>query len=265
MLLRTSARAPCASRPQHRSRRMVVRVVAFKVPDKLQNTEPLKVEPIGNQNDAIMNQAELHLRQYCENMKDPEKQKRCWTVHDFYVDRWTEFQKGCKLEQDEGQAGRKCEQLDRWIQLSRELQAAGGRVQDLYITLSALQRAETKKLEQTGLPLTTEQVEKTTGLSERELQRQKYTALFHKVDRDGNGVMDVAEFFDAMRLMGQFINDRHMEQIGQALDLQGVLTLEQFLDILEIEHSAGKDSALLGALKMKPKWWTSCPKSVDEA
>lgn len=263
MLLRCNRTTLRGHAPARRSR---VRVCAFQVPDKLANAQPFNVV-VDAQMDPL-GQAEAELRMYCSNIKDKKKAERCWSVHAYYKNRWEEYRKGCEREQEGGEkAGSSCASLERWAQLAREL-AFSGKPSDLYVTLSALERAEKKKREEEGKPLTPEQVQSTSGMTERELLKQQYTALFHKVDKDGNGVMDVAEFCDAMKMMGDFISDKHMESIGSALDIRGVLTLEQFLDILEVEHDfhTSQHGAYLHTLSIKPSWYKhSGIKSIDDA
>lgn len=59
------------------------------------------------------------------------------------------------------------------------------------------------------------------------------------MDRDGNGQLDTAEFRDAMNKLGmQHLTGATVSTILSAMDIHGPISLDDFLQIVEVHSSA---------------------------
>ena len=63
------------------------------------------------------------------------------------------------------------------------------------------------------------------------------TPILQAMDRDGNGKLDAAEFRDAMKQLGmQNLTGTTVSTIFEAMDIHGAITMEDFLQIVEVPH-----------------------------
>ena len=66
---------------------------------------------------------------------------------------------------------------------------------------------------------------------------EERTPILQAMDRDGNGKLDAAEFRDAMKQLGmQNLTGTTVSTIFEAMDIHGAITMEDFLQIVEVPH-----------------------------
>ena len=59
--------------------------------------------------------------------------------------------------------------------------------------------------------------------------------ILQAMDRDGNGKLDAAEFRDAMKQLGmQNLTGTTVSTIFEAMDIHGFITMDDFLQIVEV-------------------------------
>lgn len=66
------------------------------------------------------------------------------------------------------------------------------------------------------------------------MKNQYFEELFNKMDHNNDGKLDVEEFRDAMRTIGDELSGEMVGLIFESLDLHGFVTFEDFLTILEV-------------------------------
>jgi Ca2+-binding EF-hand superfamily protein len=80
---------------------------------------------------------------------------------------------------------------------------------------------------------------------------QRLREVFQKMDRNQDGVLNIAEFREAMDALGEHLSGAMVAEVCGALDIHGRVDFEQFRDIVEVEcmrsrtHEAQELRALL--------------------
>lgn len=83
--------------------------------------------------------------------------------------------------------------------------------------------------------------------------------MLQAMDKDGNGKLDTGEFREAMQQLGGSLSGDSVSTIFDAMGIQGYITLDQFLDIVEVRAQHWPASAALH------RGWHGDPVSVQRA
>lgn len=64
---------------------------------------------------------------------------------------------------------------------------------------------------------------------------QRLREVFNKMDRNHDGVLNIAEFREAMDALDEHLNGAMVAEVCGALDIHGRVDFDQFRDIVEVE------------------------------
>jgi Ca2+-binding EF-hand superfamily protein len=204
----------------------------------------------------LLSKAEAELAEYCSALPgEGEESEKCWAAYDYFEQRKDEAESGCEVDWTSGKRdGPDCGKLDSFESLVRQLLGQAP-MKSFAHMLYTLRKADQHAQQPSG---------KLAGQSAAEQGnasdngRRRLVALFHAMDKDGNGKLDVAEFRDALAKLGmQHLTGSTVSTIFSAMDIHGPITLEDFLHIVEAEeiNSDTPVSRWLRAHRVPSKFW----------
>ncbi|KAJ9521141.1 hypothetical protein QJQ45_022847, partial [Haematococcus lacustris] len=191
--------------------------------------------------------AERDLEEYCGSATDGEE--ACEAVKDWLVNKWHDAEEHVEL----GPGSATATTFDQLQTTVREL-ASTGSTATMYRTLRLL-----KKLEQQRSATTAENPSQASSKTEGSPapwtaspspsllsidEQAQLAQLFQRMDKDKNGELSWAEFNNAMHAIGDDLTEDELQLVSNTLDLQGHVTLDQFLAIVaEAEASRATPQA----------------------
>lgn len=242
---------------------------------RLQSTEEeRRKRPVNN----ILDTAEDELEGFCSALNDEEGSEECWDAYQYYEKKRAEAESACEIEggKNSGLTGPQCQRLEQFENFVRQM-VGEGHVVNFITTLQSLSHADQRRLakelegsnsEQAAVHTAAMEVQESLQKAseddmsdfeaDSEQRRNRLRTLFEAMDHDGNGKLDVAEFRDAMRELGDELTGQTVSTIFDSMDVHGWISLDQFIAIVEAEaiesHSA--DARMLRRLSKDPVWWT---------
>lgn len=250
---------------------------APKVTRPLQSTEEERQQRPGKH--QILNIAESDLAGFCSALPDDEESEECWDAYKYFEEKKAEAEEACEVEfeNSDGLTEPQCARLEQFEDFVRQM-VGEGHIVNFVMTLQSLSHANKRRLAkdleaaengeagsqgvaaaahslQDSLDHSTDAANSNQETSER---RARVKDLFYAMDKDGNGKLDVGEFREAMRELGDEMSGTSVATILDAMDVHGFISLDQFVAIVEAEaidsHSA--NARLLRRLSKDPIWWT---------
>lgn len=228
----------------------------------------------------ILNVAEHDLEGFCSALPDDEESEECWNAYQYYEDKRHEAEEACEVEWEnsDGLTQPQCARLEQFEGFVREM-VGEGHIVHFITTLQSLSKADQRRLAKEleasgdgvkpgpGVMEAAQKVQESldTSLSSAEgskkessQRRKRVKDLFHAMDKDGNGKLDVGEFREAMRELGDDMTGSSVATILDAMDVHGYISLDQFVAIVEAEaiESHSSDARMLRRLSKDPIWWT---------
>lgn len=184
---------------------------------------------------------EKELYAHCAGMEGGEASHTCWMAYEELERR----KKGAEARQVGPARQRNTEDIDHLEQLAREFRGMPSR---MVRTLQALASSRDGR--------SVDVTEAEWDLLEKRLKAEQ---VFRRLDRDGNGVLDPAEFREGMHLLDEDLDGRQVQLVFRALETNGFLQLEEFLMIAEATDDMSHESRHAHALRhmhLHPSWWT---------
>mmetsp|Transcript_4473 Transcript_4473/g.15945 ORF Transcript_4473/g.15945 Transcript_4473/m.15945 type:complete len:249 (-) Transcript_4473:192-938(-) len=191
--------------------------------------------------DGSLRSMERELYAHCAKLEGGEGSQTCWVAYEELERR----KKSAETVQERSDARENAEELDHLEQLARECL---GMPSKMMRTLHALANCRRGK--------SVDVTEANWDLLER---RMKAERVFHRLDRDGNGVLDPAEFRHGMHLLDEDLDGGQVEMVFRALETNGFVTLDEFRMIAETTDDLSHESRHTHALRhlhLRPGWWT---------
>lgn len=211
----------------------------------------------------VIDQAETEIAGYCLTLPGSEESERCWIAHQHYGDTKRSAEEGCEIEFKDGSVtGEDCAKLERLEQFARTMMSSGkigNFVRTLYSLRSYAKKHAEERAEAEGRdapeegPLMTK-----TEAQDFESRKDELHQLFKEIDRDGNGRLDVGEFRDAMKGLGDELSGQDCSHLLEAMDIHGSITEEDFLAIVEAKGMWEKDTPItkiLRRMSLRPSWF----------
>ncbi|CAD7704164.1 unnamed protein product [Ostreobium quekettii] len=174
-----------------------------------------------------------------------EDAEECWLAYRYFVDQTTSAEVECDLEKAQGYEGQACSGLEHWEEFMWEADYNSS-VRDTVITLSGIARAKQRKMVASEAASTTAEAEVERNIPTRVPQAtaesflaqngNRYRDLFYKMDHNNDGLLDVSEFRESMKTLGDELDGDAVSTILNALDIHYTINLEQFLTIVEAEN-----------------------------
>lgn len=184
---------------------------------------------------------ERELYAHCAKLEGGEGSQTCWVAYEELERR----KKRAETMQERSDARDNADEWDHLEQLARECL---GMPSKMMRTLHVLAKCR----EGTSVDVT----EANWDLVERQMKVER---VFHLLDRDGNGVLDPAEFRQGMHLLDEDLDGRQVELVFRALETNGFVTLDEFRMIAETTDDLSHESRHTHALRhlhLRPRWWT---------
>ncbi|KAK9809564.1 hypothetical protein WJX73_002464 [Symbiochloris irregularis] len=186
----------------------------------------------------IVTQAEESLQEYCSVFPEDDAAgvAQCWDAYNYFQERKDLASSTCTIEEEEGlRDGPGCSDWDRFQDFVRRMFGYAS-ARNFVSTLSTLARFRDRDNLSVKPAVSAPEPPKDAGLPD--YARDNLVALFEAMDADGNGKLNVAEFRAAMQQLGGNLSGDSVGTIFEAMGIYGFLTLDQFLDIVEVEGSA---------------------------
>ncbi|DBA69075.1 TPA: hypothetical protein ACH3X2_013235 [Trebouxia sp. C0005] len=228
----------------------------------------------------ILNVAEHDLEGFCSALPDDEESEECWNAYQYYEDKRHEAEEACEVEweNNDGLTQPQCARLEQFEGFVREM-VGEGHIVNFITTLQSLSKADQRRLAKEleasgdsaqhdqGVREAAQKVQESldtstssVGSSDQETsqRRARVKDLFYAMDTDNNGKLDVGEFREAMRELGDEMSGSSVATILDAMDVHGYISLDQFVAIVEAEaiESHSSDAKMLRRLSKDPVWWT---------
>lgn len=207
----------------------------------------LSLRPEHTDESPVLLAAERDLDEYCGFATDGEE--ACEAVKDWLVNKWHDAEEHVEL----GPGSATATTFDQLQTTVRELASTGSTV-TMYRTLRLLKKLEQQRsILPASDPLQASSGEKggdtpLTASSSPSLlsvdEQEQLAQLFQRMDKDKNGELSWAEFNNAMHAIGDDLTEDELQLMSTTLDLQGHVTLDQFLAIVaEAEASRATPQA----------------------
>lgn len=244
----------------------------------LQSTQEEREQRPGKH--EILNVAEHDLEGFCSALPDDEESEECWNAYQYYEDKRHEAEDACEVEweKNDGLTQPQCARLEQFEGFVREM-VGEGHIVNFITTLQSLSKADQRRLAKEleasgdnahhdqGVKEAAQKVQESldtstssVGSSDQETsqRRTRVKDLFYAMDKDNNGKLDVGEFREAMRELGDEMSGSSVATILDAMDVHGYISLDQFVAIVEAEaiESHSSDAKMLRRLSKDPVWWT---------
>ncbi|KAI7836354.1 hypothetical protein COHA_009776 [Chlorella ohadii] len=185
-----------------------------------------------------LDQVENELGVYCSALSPDDSPEKCWQAYSFLERRREAVTASCDWDHPES-----CADLEKLNDMAHELLATGS-MDDVVATFSTLSRVEemraardAKKAQQQA------QSEEEGDVMERvfNTEEEEYLhSLFCEIDTNGDGRLSMAEFRQGMAMLGDELDGGTVALIGDAMDIHGFVTEQQFRDIVEAEQINSK-------------------------
>lgn len=200
-------------------------------------------------------------------------QEQCLLVQDFFACKRSAADEGCTLEQAGAAAAGapSCGDLTCLMDMARETYGHGDSA-DLYQVLKIMHKHETQPSSPAAPPAAAAAAAPAAAAtSKHSSKRSRLVALFHAIDTNHNGMLDLADFNTAMHTLGIPMGAIEMEQLADALGIAGSVSLDEFLMAADAgQHmlktaaaQRGTDGCFLRALgNAAPAWWSEPPPSM---
>ncbi|PRW61064.1 Glycerol-3-phosphate dehydrogenase [Chlorella sorokiniana] len=195
----------------------------------LQRIERLDTATLHKYHDLDL--AENELNTYCSTLPPEGQPERCWQAYSFL-----ERKRDAAAAQEACEAapggGGTCADLEHLNTMAHELLMTGS-MDDLVATFSTLARVEEMRAARSAA-----QAEEEEDVMERvfNTEEEEYLhSLFCSMDANGDGRLSMAEFRQSMAMLGDELDGSTVALIGDAMELEGFITEEQFRDIVEAE------------------------------
>eukprot|EP00199_Chlamydomonas_sp_CCMP681_P005406 CAMPEP_0119108102 /NCGR_PEP_ID=MMETSP1180-20130426/13469_1 /TAXON_ID=3052 ORGANISM="Chlamydomonas cf sp, Strain CCMP681" /NCGR_SAMPLE_ID=MMETSP1180 /ASSEMBLY_ACC=CAM_ASM_000741 /LENGTH=260 /DNA_ID=CAMNT_0007093685 /DNA_START=87 /DNA_END=869 /DNA_ORIENTATION=- len=192
------------------------------------------VSSVGPCCSMLLAAAERDLGRYCND-------NNCTELHQWFKHKWEDGE--AKMALGQGAS-------DRYVGFMNSVQelAASGSMKAMVKTLSIMKRTEERQTQERqgfhqssvnnivkasleGRPLVVEPETGPTALTPED--RELLTKFFHKIDDDKDGKLTWTQFIGAMNLIGEDLRGEALELVTCALELQGFIALDDFLNAVQ--------------------------------
>lgn len=179
---------------------------------------------------------------HCVGLEGGEDAQACWLAYDELSERKRRANACLESRGTQGFV----EEMDHLEQMARELMGMPSR---LVRTLHALASSRRTMYEESTTEADWDLIE----------TRSRAERVFRELDRNGDGVIDPAEFREGMHLLGEDLDGEQVQMVFRALETDGFLRLEEFVLIAETASDMSHESRHTHALRsfhLKPSWWS---------
>lgn len=215
-------------------------------------------QSLGGGHHDLLHQAAHDISSYCSKLPGSEESEQCWVAHKFFTDKMNAAEQACDLEKSKGSPGQGCESVEDWESFMRQAESFSSTPETVN-TLGSLARAEQRKHDE-GLGKEAN-AHSSDVQHARDMGKHRYVDLFHTMDQNKDGFLDISEFREVMKKLGDELSGQMVSKILGALDIHYNVDLDQFLTIVEAEadrsHSPGSDFLRHVVRHDENEWYSS--------
>jgi len=195
----------------------------------------------------IIRDAERDLSDYCAALAGGEEADDCWRAYQFLDEELKSAEQQCELD------SRDCSKLDKLEDTVREMVFSGEGSEGLAVALATLSRIRDKAKANTtnstntaaaagaGKSNTDDPNNPENQLSPFLQWRRELSNLFQQVDSNHDGKIDVEQLSQALKMLGEELDDAELRAALVAVDSHGWVDETDFITIAEAEKERSHD------------------------